>query len=113
MAIDLHAVPFRPTRYRGVSIHFYYSDRERGHAAVMIRMEPGCSYPRHRHKGAEELLILQGGYRDETGEHRAGDFVRYEDGTSHHPVALDGEPCVFFAIAHEGIELLASDLDQA
>lgn len=92
-----------------MSIHFYHSDRDSGHAAVMIRMEPGCSYPRHRHSGPEELLVLQGGYRDDRGEHRAGDFVRYETGTSHHPVALDGEACVFFAIAHEGIELQLED----
>ncbi len=104
--MDLNRIPFQATRYRGVSIHFYSSDRAKGHAAVMIKMEPGCSYPRHKHKGAEELLILQGGYRDEGGEHRAGEFVRYEDGTSHHPVALEGEACVFFEIAQEGIELL-------
>ncbi|MEZ5962926.1 MAG: cupin domain-containing protein [Planctomycetota bacterium] len=104
--MDLDAIPFQPTRHRGVSIHFYYSDRESGHAAVMIRMEPGCSYPRHRHKGPEELLVLRGGYRDEAGVHRAGEFVRYEEGTSHHPVALPDEDCIFFAIAHEGIELM-------
>jgi anti-sigma factor ChrR (cupin superfamily) len=102
--MDLDAIPFRPTRYPGVAIHFFYSDRDSGHAAVMIRMAPGSSYPRHRHRGAEELLILQGGYRDEVGVHRAGEFVRYEDGSVHHPVALeDGPDCVFFAIAQEGI----------
>ena len=105
--IDLEAVPFQPTRYAGVSIHFYDSDRDTGRAAVLIRMEPGCSYPAHRHTGPEELLVLQGGFRDGTGEWRAGDFARFERGSAHHPVALDGpEACIFFAIAHEGIELL-------
>ena len=103
--MDLDRIPFQTTRDPGVAIHFYYSDRAHGHAAVMIKTEPGCSYPRHKHKGAEELLILRGGDRDETGEHRTGDYVRYEDGTVHHPVALPGEDCVFFAIAQEGIEL--------
>ena len=104
--IDLAAIPFRQTRYPGVSIHFYYSDRQSGHAAVMIRMEPGASYPSHRHRGAEEVLILSGGFRDQNGSYRAGEFARFEDGSHHHPVALDeGEPCVFFAIAQEGIEL--------
>jgi len=104
--MDLDRIPFQPTRYAGVAIHFFHSDRASGHAAVMIKMEPGCSYPRHKHRGAEELLILQGGYRDEAGEHRAGEYVRYEDGTTHHPVALPGEACVFFAISQEGIELV-------
>ena len=104
--MDLSHVPFKSTRYPGVWIHFFHYDEATRHAAVLIRMEPGCSYPRHRHRGAEELFVLRGGYRDDRGEHRAGEYVRYEDGTVHHPVALDGdEDCVFFAIAAEGIDL--------
>ena len=115
MQLDLDSIPFKDTRYPGVSIHFYYSDRDSGHAAVMIRMEPGCSYPRHRHNGPEELLVLQGGYRDRFGEHGTGSYVRYEAGTSHAPVAVgdpdrpvdEGNPaCVLFAIARGGIEIL-------
>jgi anti-sigma factor ChrR (cupin superfamily) len=87
-----------------VSIHFFHRDAATGHAAVMIKIEPGCGYPRHRHRGAEELLILQGGYRDELGEHRAGQYVRYEDGSTHHPIALPGAACIMFAISAEGIE---------
>jgi anti-sigma factor ChrR (cupin superfamily) len=92
-----------------VSIHFYFRDEATGHAAVMIKMEPGASYPRHRHHGPEELLILRGGFRDEHGEYRAGEFRRFEDGTTHHPIALDeGSACIFFAIAAEGIELFGA-----
>ena len=104
--IDLDAIPFQTTRYEGVSIHFFDSDRESGRAAVMIRMEPGCSYPAHRHTGPEEILVLQGGFRDGKGDWSAGEYARFETGSTHWPVALDGEEaCVFFAIAHEGIEL--------
>ena len=102
--IDLEAIPFKPTTHPGVSIHFYRSDRATGHAAVVIRMEPGASYPAHRHDGPEELLVLQGGFRDAGGVYRAGDYARFETGSAHHPVALeDGPACVFFAIAHAGI----------
>lgn len=108
--IDLAAVPFQPTRYPGVAIHFYRSDRSSGHAAVLIRMEPGCGYPAHRHLGPEELLVLQGGFRDERGVWRAGEYARFETGSAHAPIALDeGEACVFFAIAHEGIALFARE----
>ena len=108
--IDLDAIPFQPTRFCGVSIHFYSSDRVTGRATVMIRMEPGCSYPAHRHTGPEELIVLQGGFRDEHGTYRAGDYARFERGSAHHPIALeDGPACVFFAIAHEGIEALETD----
>ncbi len=104
--MDFESIPFKETNHDGVWIHFLYSNRETGHTAVLIKMAPRCSYPRHRHKGAEELFILQGGYRDERGEYRAGEYVRYEDGSVHHPVALEGdEDCVFFAISQEGIDL--------
>ncbi len=111
--IDLEAIPFQPTRHPGVSIHFYRSDRASGHAAVMIRMEPGCGYPAHRHVGPEELFVLQGGFSDEHGTYRAGDYARFERGSSHSPVALhDGPPCVFFAVAHEGIALFGATPDR-
>lgn len=104
--MDLDRVSFRPTSHAGIEIHFYHRDELTGHAAVMIRMAPGASYPSHRHRGAEELLILQGGFEDEHGTYREGQYVRFEDGSSHHPRALeDGPPCVFFAISQEGIEL--------
>lgn len=69
-------------------------------------MDPGHGYPRHTHRGVEAVLVLQGGYRDERGEHRAGEFVDYPDGSTHSPVALPGdESCVLLALAHEGVLL--------
>lgn len=105
MQLDLDTIPFQETNHPGVSIHFYHRDRESGHTAVMIKMAPGSSYPKHQHLGPEELLILRGGFRDEHGVYRAGEFCRFEDGTTHHPIALDEGDCVFFAIASEGIDL--------
>ncbi|MGE3171441.1 MAG: cupin domain-containing protein [Planctomycetota bacterium] len=108
--MDLTAIPWRTTRYPGVRVHFYHSDRDTGRVVALIAMAPGRGYPRHRHRGAEEVLVLQGGYRDERGEYRAGQFVRYDDGTEHGPVALDDGPeCVLFAVAHEGIALLGGE----
>lgn len=108
--MDLTAIPWRTTRYAGIRVHFYRSDGDTGRVLALICMDPGCGYPRHRHRGAEELLVIQGGYRDEHGEYRAGAFVRHDDGTSHAPVALAGDgaaPCVLLALAHEGIALLS------
>ncbi len=104
-------VPFQSTRHPGVSVHFYASDERTGRVVALIRMEPGCGYPGHRHRGDEDVLVLQGGYRDEFGEHRAGERVRYADGSCHRPVALDakdGRACVLLAVAAEGIVLQAT-----
>ena len=105
--MDTSRIPFEPTRYEGISLHIYRRDEETGNGAAIIRMEPGCGYPRHRHHGTEELLVIQGGYRDHLGEYRAGEYVCYEDGSEHHPIALEGdEACILFAVSGRGIELL-------
>jgi anti-sigma factor ChrR (cupin superfamily) len=104
--MDLAAIPWRKTRHPGVGIHFYASDERTGRVVALIRMEPGRGYPGHRHRGAEDVLVVQGGYRDTAGEHRQGDFVHYDAGTSHSPAALGGQgdpACVLLAVAHEGI----------
>ncbi|MCU0865403.1 MAG: cupin domain-containing protein [Planctomycetes bacterium] len=110
--MDLDPIPWRPTRYPGVSIHFYASDRRSGRALALIRMEPGCGYPEHRHRGEEHVLVLQGGYRDDSGTHLAGQFVIHEDRSVHEPIAVDGPgavPCVLLALAHEGVVLASQE----
>lgn len=106
--IDFSKVPWRATRHRGIHLHVLRRDETTRDATVLIRMEPGCSYPAHRHAGPEEVFVLQGGYRDQRGEHRAGDYVLNHAGSAHHPTALEetAEDCVMLAIAHSGIDLL-------
>jgi len=105
--LDVNEIEFKETSYPGVGIRFLRSDRVTGYAAVLIRMEPGCSYPRHRHQGFEEVFVLQGSFTDELGSYGEGESLRYEDGSIHGPhVPADGETCIFFAISQEGIDLL-------
>jgi len=108
-AMDLDAIPWQTTRYEGIAVHFYQSDERSRRVLALIRMEPGCGYPPHKHRQEEEVLVLSGGYRDELGEYVRGQVVRYEAGTEHGPTATGepgAEPCVLLALAHEGIKLL-------
>jgi anti-sigma factor ChrR (cupin superfamily) len=118
---ELDALPWRATRFRGVHWLLLSGGAEGAHdararpgATVLIRMEPGCAYAPHRHVGTEDVLVLRGGYQDELGIHRQGDYVHYPAGSAHAPRAL-GDPavgasagnpaCVLFACAPAGIEL--------
>ena len=103
---DPSKIEWRETRYEGVALKVLRRDEATGDATVLIRMKPGCSYPAHRHVGLEEVFILQGGYRDARGEHRAGEYLLNEADSAHHPVALEGEDCVMLAVAHGGIEIV-------
>ena len=59
-----------------------------------------------RHIRFDEVFVLQGGYRDQQGERRAGEYILNDAGSAHAPVALEGEDCIMLAVAHGGIELL-------
>lgn len=107
---DFSKIEWHETRHKGVFLNVLRLDEKRRDATVFIRMQPGCRYPAHRHVGVEEVLILQGGYRDSSGEHRAGDYIINEAGSTHYPIALEGEDCIMFAVAHGGIERLDSKL---
>ena len=56
----------------------------------LLKAAPGCAIPEHGHHGAEMTLVLEGAYRDETGEFRVGDVADLDDGLEHTPVA-DGD----------------------
>jgi anti-sigma factor ChrR (cupin superfamily) len=107
---------WRRTRSVGVTWLSLHSAREEGDdsgdGTVLIRMDPGSSYPAHRHVGVEQVLVLRGGYRDEWGEHRAGAYLRYPAGSEHHPVALgdaglsidDSNPeCLLYVVSRGGV----------
>ena len=103
--MDFDTVPFQTTSHPGIEIHFLRRE-DSGRVVAMIRMAPGCGYPAHTHQGFEEVLVLQGGYEDELGTYRAGDFVRYENGSRHSPKALVlPDACVLFATSERGVEL--------
>ncbi len=124
LRVEADDIAWQATNVRGVQI-FPLSPAEilrgsdpRGDATVLIRMEPGRGYPAHRHLGVEQVLILQGGYRDARGEHTAGSYLRYEANSVHAPIALGeaaetvgpGNPaCVLLAFAQGGIELVGRD----
>jgi len=109
MTMELDTIPWQSTRYRGIAVHFYASDERTRRVLALIRMDPGCGYPRHRHTNTEEVLVVSGSYEDELGTYEQGHVVSYKAGTEHGPRAtgvVGGEPCVLLALAHEGIELL-------
>ncbi len=67
--------------------------------AGLIRLQPGATFPNHRHVGTERMLLLQGRVRDTAGnEYRAGDTIVSDDGSEHEMVAIGDEEVIYAAV---------------
>lgn len=63
-------------------------------ATSIVRYAPRSAFPRHKHGGGEEILVLDGVFQDEHGDYPAGSYFRNPPGTSHVPASKDG--CTIF-----------------
>jgi len=74
-------------------------DAERGHATSIVRYEAGASFNAHDHPKGEEILVLEGGFSDETGDYGAGYYLRNPEGVRHAPFSKNG--CVILVKLHQ------------
>ncbi len=93
-----------PTGVAGVTAKALYVDPATDRITMLVRMEPGSTYPAHRHAGAEESYILEGDLSDGVVSLRAGDYVRKDGGTVHEAQSSD-TGCFMLIVAslHEEI----------
>ncbi|HEX5326492.1 MAG TPA: cupin domain-containing protein [Acetobacteraceae bacterium] len=63
-------------------------------ATSVVRYAPDSAFPRHTHGGGEEILVLDGVFRDEHGDYPAESYLRNPPGTSHVPASREG--CTIF-----------------
>ena len=59
-------------------------------ATSIVRYAPDSRFERHVHGGGEEILVLEGVFSDERGDHPAGTYLRNPPGSSHAPFSRDG-----------------------
>lgn len=76
-----------------------------GATAILARVEPGASFPRHKHLGDELTLVVQGAILDEHGRIDAGRVTARRDGSEHTITADPSLPtCLCAIVALGGIE---------
>jgi len=63
---------------------------ERARATSIVRYAPDSHFPRHRHPGGEEVLVLSGTFSDESGHYPAGWYLRNPPGSRHQPFSDEG-----------------------
>jgi anti-sigma factor ChrR (cupin superfamily) len=78
-------------------VHRYLLDRVGGEiarATSLVRYAAGSRFARHEHGGGEEILVLDGVFSDERGDHPAGTYLRNPPGSGHAPFSREG--CTLF-----------------
>jgi putative transcriptional regulator len=64
----------------------------------LMRIAPGRAMPRHTHQGNELLIVLNGGYTDQTGDYERGDVAYGDAGLVHKPRADAERGCLCFSV---------------
>jgi anti-sigma factor ChrR (cupin superfamily) len=80
-----------PSPLPGVQRHLL--DRlggEVARATSLVRYAAGSAFTRHTHGGGEEILVLDGVFSDDAGDHPAGTYLRNPPGSSHAPFSRPG-----------------------
>jgi putative transcriptional regulator len=75
-----------------------------GFMTALVRLRAGAQLPLHRHADREQVLVLQGGYRDDQSglEFWRGELDVREPGTAHSFTALEGVACVCASVSKLG-----------
>ncbi len=102
---DVKKMKWLPWAMRGAYFKLMNADPSSGRFALMIKFDPGAVAPVHRHVGAVEGYILEGGfhYRDEPHiRFSAGCYLLENAGAVHQPESPEG--ALMFAVFHGPVE---------
>jgi anti-sigma factor ChrR (cupin superfamily) len=96
-------VRWRPLPVLGARYATLARDPVAGTFVSVARMGGGRRFPRHRHVGDEQVVVLRGAYGDEVGDFAAGDWGSYPDGSQHAPRTVAGEDCWILTRLHHPV----------
>ncbi|MEG3846903.1 cupin domain-containing protein [Microcoleus sp. herbarium19] len=74
----------------GISIGRLFADKEKREITCLLRLEPGIQFPLHRHRGVEEIFMLEGDLVVEGEVCYQGDYIRSLPGSTHAPITQGG-----------------------
>jgi anti-sigma factor ChrR (cupin superfamily) len=75
-------LPWKSGTLPGVSSKRLFQDAE-GNVTWLVKLEPGATYPRHRHTAYEHCLVLEGEVQFDEYTLRAGDYEVAQPDTDH------------------------------
>jgi anti-sigma factor ChrR (cupin superfamily) len=88
--VNVAALPWLPTRFKGVELKILMEDKETGLLTALTRFQPGAVLPDHEHVELEQTFVLEGALEDDEGVATAGNYVWRPAGSHHHARAPKG-----------------------
>jgi anti-sigma factor ChrR (cupin superfamily) len=89
----------------GVRAKQLYVDPMRQSVTMLVRMEPGTSYPAHRHGGPEQCFVIEGDIHVGDAVLRGGDFQCVDTDSIHGVQSTEGG-CLLLIVSSQKDELL-------
>ena len=89
----------------GISTKQLYVDPARDSVTMLVRMQPGATYPSHRHGGPEQCFVLEGDLIQDIVLN-AGDYTCAEPHTIH-PVSRTTKGCLLLIVSSTHDEVMA------
>jgi len=87
--------------------HFQGGPALAGLDTGFVRIEKGMPFPAHRHQGTEKVLILDGGYHDDSGRYWGPGALHVMTAGSEHALRMSAHQDVLLAVVLEaGIEVV-------
>jgi len=87
-SVDTNTSQFVPGTAPGLSVLPLHSFGNE--SVALVRWAPGTKFNPHQHYGGEEILVLEGTFSDENGDHSAGTWLRNPHMSVHNPYSQDG-----------------------
>jgi anti-sigma factor ChrR (cupin superfamily) len=104
VVVRANEVKWRPSGIVGVQLKVLLKDPSSGNWTMLLRMEPGSTYPSHRHSTLEQCLIVEGEVCFDDMTLQAGDFEAAPPGTRHAALSSP-KGCVLLLVASPHDEL--------
>lgn len=85
-------------------LHLPYGPGVAASNVGFVWVQAGARFPVHTHLGREQVLVMQGGLREDDGAvHRRGALVESEDQSSHGFEALEGPDLIYLVVLEAGV----------
>lgn len=98
VVVSTTTAPWWPGSAPGLSVlplHEFGSEH-----AALVRWAPHTRFQRHSHWGGEEILVLDGVFRDEHGQYPAGTWLRSPHLSTHTPFTASEGATIFVKVGH-------------